>query len=206
MPDKPKRTYTMRQSFTIFLAALLLVAGCGQKEKLFNGKNLDGWVCVTATPDEHTFAAQGGVLHVTGTPMGYIRTEKKYSDFTLRLEWRWGASRVDSGIFVFLQEGDKVWPTGVQLQLRESDFGYFFSGLALEGVDGPFYRKAPLCDGDPERPDGEWNQVEIVCRGGHITATVNGILVNEADCEASAGYIGLQSEGGAIDFRNITVE
>lgn len=210
------------------LAAVLLLAGilsgCGQKkEVLFNGENLDGWVCVTReaepvitaegeaatvqeAPAEPTFSVKDGVLHVSGEPFGYIRTEKKYGDCTIHVEWRWAEGRVDSGIFIFLQDEDKVWPTGIQLQLRESDFGFLFSGLKLEGVEGPFCRKAPLCEGDPELADGEWNETVIVCKGGHITATVNGVLANEAQCEASEGYIGFQSEGGPIEFRNIYVE
>lgn len=215
------------------LAAVLLLASvlsaCGKKEVLFNGEDLTGWVCIapepteraempgsmgsseaaaglTKTAPEPTFSVKDGVLRVSGQPFGYIRTEKKYGDCTLHVSWRWAAGRVDSGIFIFLQDGDKVWPTGIQLQLRESDFGFLFSGLKLEGVEGPFCRKAPLCEGDPELPDGQWNETVIVCKGGHVTATVNGVLVNEAQCEASEGYIGFQSEGGAIEFRDIYVK
>jgi hypothetical protein len=28
-------------------------------------------------------------------------------------------------------------------------------------------------------------------------------MINEAQCKATEGYIGLQSEGGAMEFRNI---
>lgn len=204
-----------------FLTGIL--PGCAPKEEvLFNGKDLTGWVWFTkvaepsVTPDgleedveeapvEECFSVKDGALHVSGTPFGYIRTEKKYADCTIHVEWRWAEGRVDSGIFVFLQDEDKVWPTGIQLQLRESDFGFLFSGLKLEGVEGPFCRKAPLCVADPELEDGLWNETVIVCKAGHITASVNGTLVNEAQCETSEGYIGFQSEGGPIEFRNIRV-
>ena len=199
------------------MAAVLLAlfaTACGRnKEVLFNGKNLDGWVYFLADPapdaepvTEPTFSVVDGKLHVSGKPNGYIRTEKVFGDCTLRLEWRWVDQRVDGGIYVFLQEGDRVWPTGVQLQIRESDFGFFFSRIAMEDVDGPTYRKAPLCEGDPERPDGQWNKVEIRCKDGQLTAKVNGVLVNEALTAVRGGYIGFQSEGGAIEFRNITVQ
>lgn len=210
----------------VSLAAL--ASGCGQgKEYLFNGENLDGWVCVTAEPSqegseeaseaseagaaaeaaeaEPTFSVRDGALRVSGEPFGYIRTEKKYGDCTLFLEWRWGAQRVDSGIFVFLQDGDKVWPGGIQLQLRESDFGFLFSSLKLEGVEGPFCRKAPLKEQDPELADGEWNKTVITLKGGSISASVNGVLVNEAVADGTEGYIGFQSEGGPIEFRNIYI-
>ena len=84
-------------------------------------------------------------------------------------------------------------------------FGVHFSGIALEGVEGPFCRKAPICEGNPEKADGEWNETIIVCKGGHIRATVNGVLANEAVAAATEGYIGFQSEGGPIEFRNIYI-
>lgn len=190
------------------ISALTAFSSCNQELALFNGEDLTGWVYFVADTDtppaEPTFSVIDGLLHISGQPNGYIRTEQKYTDYTLLLEWRWTDGRADSGIYSRLQEGDKVWPTGIQLQMRESDFGYFFSGIPLEGiVPERNYRKPPVCDGDPERPDGEWNDVKVVCEGGHIVAYVNGVLVNEAQCDALDGYIGLQSEGGAMDFRNI---
>jgi hypothetical protein len=194
----------------IALAFITLLGSCNQrKEMLFNGKDLDGWVFFTredSTVTEPTFTARDGALHITGQPFGYIRTVKKYSDYTLHLQWRWAGPRVDSGIFNRLPDNDKVWPDGIQLQLRESDFGYLFSAIPLEGVEGPFFRKAPLCEGDPEKADGEWNETVITCQGGHITCTVNGVLVNEAVATATEGYIGFQSEGGALEFKDIWVE
>lgn len=198
---------------SLLLSCLLVLSfctSCSKSEVLFNGENLDGWTFITApagqdTLAEPTFSVRDGALHISGEPFGYIRTEKKYSEYTLLVEWRWCEKRADSGIFTALQEPDKVWPAGVQLQMRESDFGYFFSSIPLEGVEGPFFRKAPICDADPELSDGEWNKTEIVCKGGKIRATVNGVLVNEAVSDANEGYIGFQSEGGEIEFRDIRI-
>ena len=201
----------MKKLLALSFLALLAAACCNKAESLFNGKDLDGWVCITAEADstaapEATFSVVDGALHISGTPFGYIRTAEKYSDYTLLLEWRWTEKRADSGIFNRLQDNDKVWPDGVQCQMRESDFGFFFSALPLEGIDGDgFWRKESLCEADPELPDGQWNTAEITCKGSHIAAKVNGVLVNEADCHATEGYIGFQSEGGPLEFRNIRI-
>jgi hypothetical protein len=57
---------------------------------------------------------------------------------------------------------------------------------------------------DVEKPDGEWNRMEVICDGGHITNIVNGVVVNEGfDASPSAGRIIVQSEKAEILFRRI---
>lgn len=177
--------------------------------ELLNGKDLSGWKVVLKEPEndnEPTFSAEGKILHISGKPFGYIRTEEKYSDYTLHLEWRWaGEDGVDGGIFHFLQGEDKVWPLGVQLQMTPRDMGLLMGGIPMDGAEGPFYRKPRLVEDSPEKPVGEWNEMEFVCRKGVIKAFLNGVLVNEARCAATEGFIGIQSEGGAMDIRNIRI-
>ena len=58
----------------------------------------------------------------------------------------------------------------------------------------------------PEKPVGEWNDMDFLCKGGEIKVWLNGVLVNTAKCDATEGYIGIQSEGGPMDFRNIYLD
>lgn len=200
------------QTIALIAVSVLLLLSCsGKKVSLFNGDNLDGWKVVLkedtdAITGASTFSAGDGVIHVTGSPFGYIRTEKKYSDYLLHVEWRWaGDKAVDGGIFNYLQDGDIVWPTGVQLQMTPKDMGMLMGGIPIDGVEGPFYRKERTVTDNPEKPVGEWNEMEFLCKGGNITVSLNGITINEGRCKATEGYIGLQSEGGAMEFRNIYV-
>ena len=112
---------------------------------------------------------------------------------------------MDGGIFHFLQGEDKVWPTGVQLQMTPKDMGTLMGGIPIEGLEGPFYRKFRQVEESPEKPVGEWNTMDFECLDGYIKAYLNDVLVNEAQCEAREGYIGIQSEGGALEFRNIWI-
>lgn len=191
------------------LAATLLVSCSDKKVYLFNGKNMDGWKVVLkeeadAFSGASTFSVENEMIHITGQPFGYARTEKKYSNYSLHLEWRWaGPKGVDGGVFNYLQDGDKVWPQGVQLQMTPKDMGMLMGGIPIEGVEGPFYRKERIVAESPEKTVGEWNEMEFLCKDGQIKCWLNGVLINEAVCDVTDGYIAVQSEGGSMDFRNI---
>jgi hypothetical protein len=58
-----------------------------------------------------------------------------------------------------------------------------------------------------EKPVGEWNAYDIVCRSNTVTIHVNGILQNEiTGSSVDAGAIGLQAEGKPVEFRNLVLE
>ena len=60
---------------------------------------------------------------------------------------------------------------------------------------------------DAEKPNGEWNLVEIIAENGKLTHKVNGVIVNEATAPSlSKGKILIQSEGAEIYYRKIEIE
>ncbi|MEO2023133.1 MAG: DUF1080 domain-containing protein [Pirellulaceae bacterium] len=70
-----------------------------QRQSLFNGKNLDGWV-VTGCKAE----VRSGVLFATAGN-GLIRTANQYRDFTFELEWRaLKKEKWDAGIYFRFSE------------------------------------------------------------------------------------------------------
>jgi len=197
-------------------AVLLVVTlcACSKQEKVvLLGSDLNDWTCVLkdVAPDapQSTFVLRDGILQVSGQPFGYLRTNQKYGNYTLHVEWRWaGGERVDGGIYCHIQDGDRVWPKAVQCQLTEQELGLFISGIRLDQMDenpkGP-YRKPALWTQSAEKAVGEWNDTDIECRGNHIVVRINGQVANEADCDAAEGYIGIQSEGGAMEVRNVYI-
>ena len=58
--------------------------------ELFNGKDFSGWTFFERgnTDPMKTWSISEGLIHCTGRPTGYMRTEKKYSDFKVTVEWR----------------------------------------------------------------------------------------------------------------------
>ena len=57
-----------------------------------------------------------------------------------------------------------------------------------------------------EKPFGEWNTLEIEAKGDELVSRLNGVELNRVKgVKTPKGAIALQSEGGAIEFRSISV-
>lgn len=207
-------TMTMRMRFLFAALTLALAAGSCSREprtELFNGRDLTGWVCVTDPEGvgdaRDAFSVQNGNIRIAGSPFGYMRTEETYDDYRLHVEWRWIGEATNSGIFQRVQEGDKVWPQGIECQLMAGRAGdlVLLGGARAAGIEpvGKFPVKARIGDAGCEKPAGEWNEAEIVCRGDRMTVYINGMLQNECSGTDRTGYIALQSEGGTLEFRNV---
>ena len=193
-------------------AMMAMLSSCGSndsKEVLFNGENLEGWTCVldekSDVPTSEVYGVKEGNIHIIGNPFGYMRTDKKYSNYKLHAEWRWVGEGTNSGLFIHVQDGDKLWPNAIECQLCNGKAGDFvmLGGSKIAEVEcvGQFPIKDRI--GNFEKPVGEWNTAEVVCQGNSITVYINGQLQNQATSETSEGYIALQSEGGPIEFRNV---
>ncbi len=196
--------------FSFLLVAMICIS-CHDSNGNLLDDGLDDWTCITDSVGKDTpspFKVEDGVLQISGQPFGYVRTNDKYGNCTFHAEWRWPGEPTDSGIYFYLQDGDRVWPTGVQCQMKPESLGLLVSGVELSGVEHKPGRpsfKPSLVEESVERPTGEWNELDATCQDGHLVVHINGKLVNEADCAATEGYIGFQSEGGPIEYRNVIV-
>jgi hypothetical protein len=124
----------------LFLLSLPLAADEGFVS-LFNGKNLEGWKSIRDEKERgsgsfhvdekaktiHVYAnAKDGVKQ----PIDCLYTEKEYSDYVLKMEYKWMDRRFppreahdrDAGL-LFHVHGDltKLWPFCLEMQLGESD-------------------------------------------------------------------------------------
>ena len=60
---------------------------------------------------------------------------------------------------------------------------------------------------DAEKPNGEWNTVEVISIDGHNRHIANGVLVAESfEASEREGRILIQSEGAEIFYRNIQLK
>jgi hypothetical protein len=201
----------------VALSGASAAEGEGQPIKLFNGKDLSGWR-IFLNPDAKdanpnaVFRVEDGVIKCSGNPTGYIITDKEYQNYVLRLQWRWPEKGGNSGVFVHVVGPDTIWPKGVEAQLMSKHAGDFWlvGGAQLtidpkrqdKGTPRHYYRMKT--DQEVERPEGEWNQYVITCKGDTIDLVINGQLVNRGtNSELTKGKILLQSEGAPIEFRDI---
>ncbi len=189
----------------------------GKKVVLWNGQDFTGWQRVLADPQvdvDDVWWVRGDAIHCKGEPFGYLRTEQRYSDYHLHVEWRWPETPTNSGVLLHINGPDKVWPECIEVQLKAGSAGDFVlmngTGLTVDGTDRKDTSKRfvviPKKAATSEKPAGQWNSYDIHCKGGSIRCYVNGVLQNEGtNASPTAGYIGLQSEGSPIEFRNIYI-
>ena len=183
-----------------------------EKIVLWNGKDFSNWVFQLKDPQVdpgQVWSIQDGAIHCAGNPYGYMRTTKSYANYALHVEWRWPEGPGNSGVFVHMQEPDKVWPTLLECQLQSGHAGDFvaFTGIAFNELEGPDARVVAKKADSSERPAGEWNAYDIQCQENTVKVFVNGVFQNEATgLNYSSGKICLQSEGKPVEFRNVYVE
>lgn len=168
------------------------------------------WTILDAEPGAFLFV--NDILQVLG-PTGWLRFDRRYSDFALDVEFRFLTDDADSGVF-FRAAGDTTfvrgWPNAsYQLQMRNpltpSEFvplgGLFRHGMpdARTEFDADKAIAATL-------GTGQWQRLALEVCGERVTAKINGIPVLDADGIGNGkGYIGLQSETGALEFKSVKI-
>jgi hypothetical protein len=161
-----------------------------------------------------------GVLVLKAGLVGYLRTERDFTDFMLELQWRRppGQKPGRGGVLIRTTGPDKIWPKSLEAQLNAGAAGDFW-GLGGYRLTGPSERLKQVNNQrfgtltnlqkteDAENAVGQWNRYEIRAIGDKVTLKINGRLVNQAaGCDVVAGKICLTAEGDEIHFRNVRVK
>jgi hypothetical protein len=109
---------------------------------LFNGKDLGGWYTYVKgkgrnSDPRHVFTVHDGMIHITGEDYGCITTEREFGNYTLEVEYKWGAKTFfprlnnarDNGILlhsVGVDGGyDSTWMHSIECQIIEGGTGDF---------------------------------------------------------------------------------
>ncbi|MEO5564728.1 MAG: DUF1080 domain-containing protein [Chitinophagaceae bacterium] len=192
---------------------------------LFNGKDLNGWHTFlkdfgTNKDPNNNFQIKDGSMYMVGKDLGYAITEKGYTNYHFKVDFKFGEKRWppreqakrDGGICynIPMNEPDSIWPKSIECQIQEGDTGDFwllgFSTINVNGkqnVPANHTRFVKQADGEKPR---QWNTVEVISVNGKCVHIVNSVIVNVGD-EASVknGRILLQSEYSEIYYRNVKI-
>jgi hypothetical protein len=215
----------MRFAMLRFAVALLALGLCQPVQcapkadgfvTLFNGRNLDGWELVgKAGPG---YVVENGILVAPSDGGGNLYTEKEYSDFVFRFEFKLDkAGNNGVGIRAPLA-GDAAY-SGMEIQILD-DYDPMYANLLPAQYCGSIYKVAAAKRG-ATKPAGQWNSEEITAIGRHIKVKINGKVVVDADLNKvtdpatliehpgmlrSTGRIGFLGHGPSrVEFRNIRV-
>jgi hypothetical protein len=205
------------------LSAFLLLAGVtigGEDNKvvLFNGKDLDGWIAEGAKDYKDgdkvipVWTVKDGNLNCDGKGFGFLRYSKQeFADFHFHLEYRMQA-KCNSGVGIRTVPFDPKKSTDTrpsyacyEIQLID-DFGK----APTKYSNGSLYRYvAP--SSNPSKAPGEWNVLDIECKGPKIVIHLNKEKIIDFDQSTDEklkknpvkGYLCVQNHGGKIEFRNL---
>ncbi len=191
----------MRRTCLALAAALCLAAPAAAEAppegfvSLIDGKTLKGWEVM----NKGKFTAEDGLIKLRGGG-GWLRSEQEYDNFVLRLDVRWLKPRQDSGIFLRASKEGRNWPDRrYEVQCENTGRVAMLFGARYKLDKG---KAAKVL-----RPVNEWNTFEVRCVGATCEVRLNGELVcTSDDLKRPRGYIGLQGEGGQLDFRNVFIK
>ena len=175
------------------------------------------------TPEEISlnkhWVLEKGILSISDTPGGIIWSKRKFGDFSISLEYK-TSTKANSGLF-FRTDPRNAVQGGFEIQIASPGL---YKGKHIVG--SLYDAKEPKVAAG--KPDGEWNLMELTCKGSKIKAKVNGKLVIDVDINdwkepnknpdgsknkfktalkdlPRIGNFGLQYHGQPVWFRNIKV-
>ena len=195
----------MKRLGLIIFFSFILFGLRAQKNKIFNGKNLDGWI---VHGSEKWYVDEGELICESGPneKYGYLSTAKFYNDFILTLDFK-QESNGNSGVFFRSRiEGTKISGWQVEVAPPKNNTGGIYESYGRGWLIKPDLRK------DNILKMGKWNHMKIKVVGSSVITWLNGTKMVELEDKKigqGKGAIALQiHDGGGIKVRwkNIRIE
>lgn len=173
--------------------------------------DLSGWTRVAIPPSHPLGRAQ---WHVAGRRVlvcdgdgGHemLRYDQPQTNCIFHVEFRFVPvhgpdPKYNSGVFVRNSADGTDW---YQAQLA-MDGGYLFGQGPVAGKPTRFHLRPTE---QRMKPAGRWNVLEVSARGDTLQVWLNGaVTCTYRDCGRPWGYVALESEGYAIEFRNVKLK
>ena len=140
--------------------------------KIFNGKNLDGWVNI----GNEKWYVEDGILigeHGEDKEEGYLSTEKEFKNFILRCKFKQVIPSGNTGIFFYSTfSGTKV--AGFQYEIWDIEHGG--NGGIYEPYARGWLAKVPQGKENILK-EKKWNRVKLKVVDGHVTTWLNNVKI-----------------------------
>lgn len=161
--------------------------------QLFDGETLFGW----QTVGDAEWQATDGVVRTKGDKPGFLMTTSEFADYELSVDFL-ADKDANSGIFL----RTPLAPTDPAADCYE---------LNIAPGDNPFptgslvARKKIESQKVASDQEDEWHTFLVTASGGKVTVDLDGerVLAYDDPKPVAMGHIGLQSNRGAVAFRNV---
>jgi hypothetical protein len=199
---------------SVLCAAVLAVAlpVAAQSVNLFPADYQAQWKRIAVPPTNpvsdvaqwHIDAAKRQIVCDGNGGHDWLKFNHELHNFTFHVKWRVepvpGKPNYNSGVFFRNNEDGSIWH---QAQTTPGG-GYLFGLTPMAGKMISFNARKEMTE-NRVKPAGKWNVYDIRCVGDTCTLAVNGATVNTVHIGVDKGYIGLESEGFKIEFKDFKV-
>lgn len=178
---------------------------------LFDGQSLAGWEGA-GQEAEKCWKVEGGMIVCTGERGPWLRSKEPFGDFNLRLEYKLKTGG-NSGVYIRVpasgnHHGDGA---GIEVQVLDDAAGRYRS-LKPYQYTGSLYAIAPATK-HVSREAGQWNSLEVNCRGTKYHVLHNGLTIVAVDetwfpelkGRLTKGFLGLQNHSEEVWYKNIRI-
>lgn len=200
----------------IILSLLLALSDEPGFRPLFDGKTLKGWQLVGA--HGRGYLVEEGTIVCPVDGGGNLLTDREYSDFILRFEYRLSPGG-NNGIGIRAPlTGDAAY-AGMEIQVLDDQHALYKGKIKPEQHTASIYDVFPARTGF-QKAAGEWNEEEIHVEGRRVKITLNGVVTIDANLDnvreeavlkkhpgllRKGGYLGFLGHNTRVEFRNIRI-
>ncbi|MEC7407985.1 MAG: DUF1080 domain-containing protein [Planctomycetota bacterium] len=181
---------------------------------LFNGADLSGW-----QGSVDNYQVVDGAIQCKAGKGGMLLTEKEYSNFIARLEFKLPPGGNNGLAIRSPGEGDPAYAAMCELQVLDSehpkyakldDRQYHGSAYGMSAAHRGYLREA-----------GQWNFQQVTVNGSQITVELNGNVILSTDLsqvseymanrphpgkDRTSGFFGFAGHNDPVSFRNVSIK
>lgn len=183
-------------------------------KSLFNGKDLSGW-----QGSVDNYQVVDGAIQCKAGKGGMLLTEKEYSNFVARLEFKLPPGGNNGLAIRSPGNGDPAYAAMCELQVLDSEHPKY-ANLDQRQYHGSAYGMTAAHRGYL-REAGQWNFQEVTVNGSEIKVELNGNVILTTDLskvtefmadrphpgkDRTSGFFGFAGHNDPVSFRNVSIK